>query len=183
MKPDGTALVNDSDLTVIDQSFFAQARVASAVNEVIDIPTDYGGSYVGSMDEDTNSGISRVLYIDRLINPNSVAVGTVVTVKWSDGTTAKFIRTTAIGSIQWQYVPGSARDAQGRPITHAGSLIQNPNAGSGGTGSGSVNPVVSDPNGLYPWYLYINGGPDCTSNIGVSFPDGETIDFQSFGPC
>lgn len=182
VKADGTPLLVDADLTTVDQGLFAQMRVASAVSAIIPAPTEYGGSYINSSgaDEDTNSAISYVLYITRAVNPNSIPLETIVTVKWADGTTAQYVRTSTTGSYQWAYKAGSARDAQGRPINPDGTLGANPhNTGSGG-GSDSV---VVTPTGGYNWDFNLSGGSSCTGIVTVTDGDGSYSGFTVFFPC
>lgn len=180
---DGTPLTSDAQLTTIDQSMFAQLRTASALTAVILVPTDYGGSYINNsaLDEDTNSAISFVLYITRSINPNSVPIGTIVVVKWNDGTTAKFVRVSQSGSFQWAYMPGSARNAQGQPINPDGSIVANPH--STGTGAGSVDPNVTGSGG-YIWNLRFNGDHNCTGTSTLTDETGTVIArWLSYFPC
>ncbi len=79
-------------------------------------------------------------------------------------------------TLLWIYVPGSAKDAHGNPLNITlGTLTKNPN--TGGTGGG----MKSD--STQPWYLYFQGGNNCTGSATVSIPgDGDYI-FSFFFPC
>jgi hypothetical protein len=180
---DGTPLTLDSQLTAVDQTLFAQMRAASILSKPIPINPDYGGSYINNdaLAEDTSSGISNYLYVQNLVNPNNVPVGTVVTVKWSDGTTAQFVRVTTSGSIQWAYKPGTAKNSNGQPINPDGSLVTNP--ATSGTGSGVANPVVT-PSPGYDWSISVNPLPFCSAEVDVDDEDGNLLlGSIGFFPC
>lgn len=180
VKLNGDPISTDADLNVVDQGLFAQLRTTSELTRPIDVPKDYGVSYINNsaLAEDTNSAINFVLYITRALNPNSVPVGTVVIVKWSDGTTAKFVKVSNNNSIQWAMVPGSARNAAGQPINPDGTPIANPHGG--GDGGGTVNPIT-DPN---YWTIYDTGGRNCSGLISIfDRINGSSIDMVFFYPC
>lgn len=68
-------------------------------------------------------------------NDSRIKRGTVVTVKYPDGSTAQFKRETVIGTGQWVYVEGSARNAAGKPINPwNGSIVSAPTSGTGSGG-------------------------------------------------
>lgn len=129
VKMDGTPVTSDADLVLTEKRLFAQSRSPSPISKPINIDPTYGGSYINNsaLAEDTSSAISNVLYVQRGLNPNSVPVGTVVQVRWADGTKAKFVKITVVGSIQWAYVPGTATDKDGHPIDGSGNIVPNPN--------------------------------------------------------
>lgn len=180
---DGTPLTTDAQLLALDQTLFAQMRKAGAIAKPINIPPNYGVSYINNdaLAEDTNSAISLVLYTQLGVNPNDVPRGTVVTVIWQDGTSAQFVRISLTGSIQWQYKPGTAKDKNGNPIDPNGTKSTNPNAGQG-SGSGDVGPIVTPSNG-YNWNLNLRGGNSCTATTIVTFPDGTVFTGIAFFQC
>lgn len=180
---DGTPLTVDSQLTAVDQTLFAQMRAASILSKPILIDPEYGGSYINNdaLAEDTSSGISNYLYIQNQVNPNNVPVGTVVTVKWSDGTTAQFIRVSTTSSYQWAYKPGTAKNSEGQPINPDGSLVKN--SATSGTGAGIVNPVVTPSSG-YDWTITLTPLPLCSAEVDIEDADGGLLlGGIGFFPC
>lgn len=143
--PIGGGSGEGASLEFIDQQLFGTYR--SDPIKPINIPTEYGTSILNNpiWVEDANSAIARVLYIDRGISANSssVKVGTIVTVVWTDGSKAQFVRTNLTGSFQWAYVPGSARNANGDPINPSTGQVLSAPASGGGSG-GSTNYATSN---------------------------------------
>src|SRR5262249_2625097 len=87
---------------------------------------------------------------------------TTVTVKFQDGTTAKFLLVNPTGTVTWVYIAGSARDKNGNPI--------NPQL----TGVPTSEPPASPPNPNIPTFpnpvpqlcTIVNFGSVCVSVIG-----------------
>lgn len=147
----------------------------------IDVPTEYGGSYINNaaLLEDTNSAIANVLYIVRGLNPANVPVGTVVTVVWADGTTARFKRVSAMGSYQWAYVEGTARNADGDPIDQNGNVLSNPN--SSGTGGGEAHNTRNFSSGNYEYAAF--GNSRCTTSTTISVNGIRRSTWKGTVPC
>src|SRR6202034_2467341 len=111
----------------------------------IAIPPAYGTTPINNeaWEVDTSTGIGQAL-LNMNVNQGNIPMGTVVTVTWQDGTTAQFIRSNSVPTLQWVYVPGSMRNKARQPITPvSGTTIQNPN--TSGSGGGIALPSVPSP--------------------------------------
>jgi hypothetical protein len=167
VKPDGTLATSDADLLTTENSLFADRRAPSAVTKTINIPPDFGVSFINNsaLAEDTGTAISQVLFVERGINPNSVPLGTVVEVQWQDGTTARFTRIAIMGSLQWGYVPGTARDKKGNPIDATGKVIPNPNSAPSSPTGLPISPSTFGSSGLEYIIVTPNASPQVSITI------------------
>lgn len=176
---DGTPITSDADLATVDQNLFAALRQDSNLTTPIVVPDQYGTSVANNdtFAVDTNTAINVVLGNRGLI-PSYVPLGQVVVVKFKDGSTARFIRTNSMAPLLWVYVPGSARNGSGDPVTPTGTILSNPvNSGAGG---GSINPTVS---GTNPWILRFNGGNQCTGTGTLDDGNGNVTTWIFYLPC
>jgi hypothetical protein len=107
----------------------------------IQVPADRGPSIVNNQAwfEDAQGAIAYVLYTQRGINPNDIERNTVVTVVWPDGSKAQFVRKNKSGTVQWFYVEGSARNANGQKIDPNTGAVIGATASTGGAAGGEVS--------------------------------------------
>jgi hypothetical protein len=174
VKPNGTSIVTDADLTATDQVLFGPLRGSGKLAGPVKVSVGYGASPINdeAWSVDANTGINI-----QISNPAAVPIGTVIVVVWYDGTTAQFIRSNSVPSLLWVYVPGSMKDKSGNPITPlSGLLILNPH--SAGSGSGIV-PIASGANSS----LQSIGGNYCSGSATLTIPDDETYVFIFYYPC
>jgi hypothetical protein len=172
----GASATSQSALEQNDMRLYGTNRKAPI--KPVKVPADYGTSVIGNaaLVEDTSSAISQELYITRQINPNSIPVGTVVTVTWQDGSSAKFRRISVMGSLQWDYVEGSARDKNGNKIDLNGNIIGNSNTGGRGEGSASFG-------GVSGWGFGAQGMDRCMSTTSLTHNGVVQWTYTQILPC
>jgi hypothetical protein len=158
----------------LDQTLFGANRGAPTT---LNMPDDYAASFINSDDGETSPGIGQALILAG-INPASIPINTVITVTFSDGTTAQFVKQSATATYQWLW-NGVAHNKAGQRINRSGNVISNPNTAGVGGGSGSA-PVWGNGSGSY-WYF--GGGSDCFFSGSVTLPDGSTFGSSGWGPC
>jgi hypothetical protein len=165
---------NESYFASLDQVLFGANRSQpTTVNE----PSDYAGSFINSDESEVVPGIGYAL-IHMDIDPAVFPAGTLITVKFSDGTTAQYIKASAGATYQWTWT-GIAHNAKGQLIDRSGNLILNPN--TTGTGAGSFSgPGFGAGSGVN--FQLIDLGI-CQFGGTVSFEDGEELTSIGFGPC
>jgi hypothetical protein len=165
---------NESYFAAFDQVLFGANRSAP---QMVNEPADYAGSFINSLDEEVVPGISNAL-IQMGVNPATIAVGTLITVKFADGTTAQYIKASSTSSYQWTWT-GVAHNSAGKLIHRDGSLVVNPN--TAGNGSGSFGAPGFGPGA--PDYFHLTDPGLCQYGGTISFDDGEELTSFSFGPC
>lgn len=121
--------MSDTQLDQIEQVVFGVKRSNPII---VRMPSNYATSFSGSLDEEIIPGIGQGL-IAMGINPAFIEVGTVITVKFDDGTTAQYVKMSPMSTYQWTW-NGVAHNAQGKRINRNGSLVGNPNSGGAGGG-------------------------------------------------
>ncbi|HTV94781.1 MAG TPA: hypothetical protein VME42_02235 [Steroidobacteraceae bacterium] len=158
-----------------DQSLFGANRsIPTAVNE----PDSYAASFINSNDEEVVPGIGYALILMG-INQGSIPTGTVITVTFSDGTTAQYVKASPTATYQWTW-NGTAHNKKGQLIDRAGGLIQNPN--TAGLGSGVVTAPGFNPGGV-DWNWVLNNLNECYVTVTADV-SGESIDLGGFTiPC
>jgi hypothetical protein len=171
----GAPATSQSALEQNDMRLFGTNRKAPI--EPVKVPPDNGTSVINNDAlEDTGSAISHELYIVRGIFPNDIPKGTVVSVTYQDGTTAKFVRINMSGTLQWEYVPGSARDKDGKKIDLHGNLIGNSNTGGRGEGSTSFG-------GVSGWGFETRGQDMCMSTTSMTHNGVVQWTYTQILPC
>jgi hypothetical protein len=176
----GNSLVGESEGTLeayyaaTDQVIFGANRSApTAINE----PEDYASSFVGSEEGEVVPGIGQAL-LQLGINPAEIPIGTVITVKFSDGTTAQYVKQSLTSTYQWLW-NGIVHNKTGQLINRSGGLISNANTAGAGGGSFTAPGYGSGSD----WSWTVNGNPLCTVAI-TTVVDGEEFTLGSFfTPC
>jgi hypothetical protein len=163
---------NESFFATLDQVIFAANRSAP---QTVTVPDDYTSTFINSTEGEVSPGIGAGL-IAMGINPAQFPVGTLITVKFTDGTTAQYIKASGGGSYQWTWT-GIAHDSQGHLMLRNGQRVANPNTAGNGSGSFSA-PGYSNPD----WF-YLNAPGFCQYGGEISFDDGETLTSFGFAPC
>jgi len=165
---------NESFYATLDQVAFGANRSApQTVNE----PAEYAGSFINSTEEEVVPGIGAAL-IQKGINPGSIQNGTIITVKFSDGTTAQYVKVSSTSSYQWTWT-GIAHNKDGKLMNRDGSLVANPNTSGGGGGAFSspgFGPAVTD-------FFFLSSAGLCSFGGTIEFGTGETLFSMSNGPC
>lgn len=167
-----TESANESYFASLDQVLFGANRSAP---QTVTVSTDYASSFINSLEEEVVPGIGNAL-IQLGVNPATISVGTLITVKFSDGTTAQYIKISSTSSYQWPWT-GIAHNSSGLLINRDGSLVVNPNTIGNGSGSFSA-PGYNN----LDWF-YLNAPGLCQFGGTISFEDGETLTSFGFGPC
>jgi hypothetical protein len=158
----------------LDQTLFGANRGNPTT---LNMPENYSVSFIGSEDGETSPGIGQALFLVG-INPAEIPVGTVITVTFSDGTTAQFVKQSATATYQWLW-NGVAHNKAGQRINRAGGVIANPNTAGAGGGSGTA-PVWGSGAGSG----WVFGGENyCYFSGYVTMPDGSTFGSSGWGPC
>jgi hypothetical protein len=180
----GNSLAGDSEsalqasFAATDQMLFGNFRTQGKLGGPVKIPPAYGTTPIGNdvWEADTSTGIGLALAAMG-VDPGNLPMGTLITVTWQDGTTAQFIRSNSVPTLQWIYVPGSMRNKAGDPITPiAGTTIQNPN--TSGSGGGYANPAVPAPG-----TVTITGGSSCVATATFQDGSGTTYVFKFIYGC
>ena len=140
-------------------------------------PDEYAGSFINSTEEEVVPGIGAAL-LAKGIDPGSIAVGTLITVTFSDGTTAQYIKASSTSSYQWTWT-GVAHNKAGQLIRRDGSVIANPN--TTGDGGGTYNGPGYGP-GAPDWFHMEDPGL-CQFGGSISFADGDQLVSFGYGPC
>jgi hypothetical protein len=166
-------VTNESYFASLDQTIFGVSRSAPTV---LNEPTNYASSFINSLEEETEPGINAALAA-KGISPGTIAVGTVITLKFEDGTTAQYIKISSVLTTQWQWT-GIAHDAQGRLMHRDGSLVANPNTAGSGGGSMSAPGFGAGHN----WNFNVSGRDLCTMQTTITV-NGESTGYVYFSPC
>lgn len=181
----GSSLAGQSEATLeatfaaIDLMIFGNIRKSGAINGVIKIPPNYGTTPINSetWEVDSSNGIGNALWTTLGVDQGNLPMGTLVSVVWQDGTTAQFVRTNSVPTLQWVYVPGSMKNKNGQPITPvSGTTILNPNPG--GTGGGASVPGVPAPRTI----IFL-GSKACVGEQTFQDGTGAIYVYDFFIPC
>lgn len=141
----------------------------------INVSDTYAASFINSIDEEVGPGID--LALAQLGIPwSGLPLNTPITVKFSDGTTAIYIKTNP-SSDHWQW-SGIAHNKNNQLINRDGSLRSNPN--TAGIGGGSVSVPGFGPGAGLSWL--IDGGDQCFASSYVTI-DGQEYGSSGWGPC
>lgn len=128
----GGPVASDDEFDQLDGVMFGASRTTTITGVVV--PSNYAASFIGSLEEEVVPGIGQGV-VAKGINPGSIPVGTVITVTFSDGTTAQYVKASNFSTYQWVW-NGVAHDAQGRRIDRSGAPVGNSNRGDNGGGEG-----------------------------------------------
>ncbi len=123
-------------------------------------------------------GIGQALF-QMGINPAQIPVGTVITVTFSDGTTAQYVKQSATATYQWLW-NGIAHNKAGQLINRAGGVISNPN--TAGTGGGAVTAPGYSPGGT-DWSWLLTNLNECLLNVTVDLGYGPISVGGGWVPC
>jgi hypothetical protein len=146
-----------------DQVLFGANRKApTGVNE----PDNYAASFIGAEEGEIVPGIGYALILMG-VNQSSIQPGTVITVTFSDGTTAEYVKAPATATYQWTW-NGVAHNKKGQRIDRAGNVLGNAN--TAGSGAGYVAISESGVNNTN-WQWTFSGGALCTVIASVTVFD------------
>lgn len=140
----------------------------------VDCPDAYATSFIGSIDEEIGPAIDQALLAKGINWATDLPNGTIVLVKFSDGTTAVFIKVSSASTDHWVWGL-SAHDKNGNPINRQGQLLTNPNTSGTGGGNGDTNSGGFN-------FLFARD-PECYASTQGTLPDGTAVDGGSWGPC
>jgi hypothetical protein len=164
---------NESYFASLDQVIFGASRnEPQSINE----PTAYSSSFINSTEEEVAPGIGYA-FGQLGINPGSIAVGTVITVKFDDGTTAQYVKLSALNTYQWSW-NGIAHNKDGKLIHRDGTLVVNPNTAGGGGGDVGAPGFGAGRS----WNFDLGGYDQCTMQTTVTV-SGEAATAVLFSPC
>lgn len=129
----------ESDFNNFDQVSFGTNRAGSI--GYVTVPDDYQSSFINSDLTDTAGQIPG--WINNQYHTTQIPVGTVVTLVYTDGTKAQFIKISASGSIQFEWNQLAWKMVNGLPVLiHLdGSPVTNSNTSGTGAGSATATPV------------------------------------------
>jgi hypothetical protein len=174
----GNSLAGESEASqeaffgTLDSTIFGVNRGNPiSVNE----PYVYASSFVNSDDAEVGPGIDQAL-LDKGILWSSLPDGTVITVVFTDGTSAQFYLENNSSSDHWIW-NGTAHNQQGQPINRNGIVLSNPNSSGGGGGDVSAPPIGGD------LTYFIGGKPQCRYSVTLDWPTGSATTSYGWGPC
>lgn len=144
-------------------------------------PDTYAVSIINSDDSEVGPGIDVALaHLDPPIVSSMIQDGTVLTVVFSDGTTAQFVKIDGDMSSHWQW-NGIAHNKKGQLIHRDGSLVNNPNTTGTGGGNASAHGIGDTGQG---WNYHLNANPECTSSTIITDGSGQVLGtYTSLEPC
>lgn len=128
-----TAVTGTGKLEEIDVQTFGLKRGAPL--PTVTMNTAYASSFINTEDDGLMSPWINVELSLRGINVGLLYEGTLVMVKFADGTSAQFFKYCNCDDM-WHWT-GRAWDAQGRPMNRDGTLKSNPNTSGSVRGSGT----------------------------------------------
>lgn len=157
----GSPAGSTEDLARNDAEVFGTSRPQRI--PPVQVPSEYQSSIINSLDEEIGPGISAAL-VARGINPGQLPVGTVVTVKFDDGTSATF-KKVSNSTLMWEWT-GHAWDEDGNPIHRDGSPKSNTNAP--GLSGGSAEYSFRDREGANVVYT-MTTSTKCITIVSISW--------------
>lgn len=163
----GNSLAGQSEATLeADFASFDLITMGTNRNQPLTVnePTNYQISFIGSDDAEVGPGIDQAL-LAQGINWAFLPIGSLVTVKFNDGTKAIYFKKDNTDA-HWVWA-GSAWDSHGNQIYRNGQPLQNPNTSGAGGGSATVPGFGGG--GGFSWS--VGGGNDCTQSITVAPAD------------
>lgn len=134
------AAMSESDLETyfnsLDQTTYGRDRGGVVGN--VNVPADYQRSFVCNCElEDMGAQVAGWISAQYHIVAETLKVGTIVTLVFSDGSKAQFQKISGTGTLRWQW-NGKAWDAQGNRIDQNGNMVGNPNTSGAGAGEVAV---------------------------------------------
>ncbi len=166
---------NESYFAALDQVLWGVSRNNPIV---VDEPPAYAGSFINTSDDEITPGISNALLLEKGINPNSIDLGTVITVKFQDGTSAQYQKVSKVSSYMWQW-NGTAHNKDGKLIDRAGNLKINPNTAGAGAGNFTGPGFFT---GSSAWFQLTDPGY-CEYGGHIITGDGTDMSSFAWGPC
>ena len=113
--------------------------------------------------------INNALIKTGVVDLSKIPVGTIIEVKFQDGSKAKFVRGIVTNSLtQWLIVPGTLTNKNGQRINLDGSLAHNTSSVPGTTPSTSY--VDATPNPTNPYGYFPNPSPIGVVTVDQLFP-------------
>ena len=156
-----------------DQTTFGVSRSSPTVVKISD---EYAASFVRSTEDEVSPGIGRALILMG-IDQGSIPPGTVITVRFPDGTTAEYIKQSNFSTYQWIW-NGTAHDKNGRQIYRDGTFVTNSNTGGAGDGHANVPGFGSGAS----WGFGVSAAPTCTFITTITV-NGDSTDYMYVHPC
>jgi hypothetical protein len=111
------------------------------------------------------------------VKRDTIPVGTTITVKFDDGTSAQYVKVSAYSTYQWTW-NGIAHNKKGQKMLRNGSVPTNPN--SGGTGGGNIQTTGFGAGS--GWSFGVAGFGSCTSITTITV-NGDNTDYMYVHPC
>jgi hypothetical protein len=127
----GNAVTSDSEFSLLDASLFGTDR--SNPITTLTVPDDQASSFINS-EEDVIAALVPSLIGPLKLGGNFLANLTVVTLVFTDKTSAEYIKVQSGSSYNWMW-DGKAWDKNGHPMNRDGTLKPNPNTAGNGGGS------------------------------------------------
>jgi hypothetical protein len=171
----GNLISSDAELSQIDAAIFGTDRKSPAKS--IQLDPSYQTSFINSVDEELTGGISQGLS-DLGINVGALPIGTVVTVKFQDGTQALFAKTCQCTDM-WHWT-GIAYNKAGQRIDRQGNVIGNPNTSGGGGGLFHDSTRTTDGSQFDFWF---SGGGACATSTTISIDGVVDSSWSGFVQC
>jgi hypothetical protein len=140
----------------------ARRRSARRENEHrgrINEPTNDSPTFINALDEEVGPGIDQALASEG-INWDSLPVGAIVTVAFSDGTKTLYIKTNGQFNDHSGWA-GVAWNKHGQRINRGGAVQSNPNTSGTGSHCSRVWSIRR------PLQLVLLGGDKCTQNVTI----------------
>jgi hypothetical protein len=169
-----TESANESYFASQDQVLWGASRNGPMT---VTEPDERASSFINSLDVEVIPGIGEAL-LAKGIDQGFIEVGTVITVKFTDGTTAQYVKISGGGTVQWMW-NGVAHNKANKRIRRDGSVIDDPN--TTGNGGGTFGAPGYGP-GAPDWFNLVDPGL-CQFGGTISFSDGEEITSFGVGPC
>lgn len=175
-----------AQMSTIDIGIFGFTRTAapsSSYVTAVNVDDVYSSSFINSDDGEVSPGINQAL-LALNVNPGNLQHGHALTVIFSDGTKAVFIKNCQCTAM-WIWNGQHAWDEDGRPINRNGTLKNNPNTGGTSSGSAAFATTAMQPyTGLdVGWFFFFWGQGQCVTTTSVAIDGVEQFTFQSYAPC
>jgi hypothetical protein len=120
-KSTGATALTDADLDDANGSLISTVGAANG-SPTFKIDPNIESSYIGSEDALVDSRAVSNAIGNEGLNPAAMPVGTIVSVEWSDGTSAQFQK-IGNSTMMWVIVPGSAKNKDNQKITNTGANL------------------------------------------------------------
>lgn len=168
----GIPIKSDADLAHIEGFFWGGTRKPGPPQSVTIDPNKASSPMQIQETFDVVMGgfINDALLKMGVVDLSKIPVGTIIEVKFQDGSKAKFVRGIVTNSLtQWVIVPGTLTNSKGQRINLDGSLAQNTHS-TPGTMSPNTTYVDATPNPTNPYGYFPNPSPIGVVTVNQLFP-------------